>query len=167
VPSLKNKGDDDLDVPNDPNDVKGTDLTLCLLYVDDQYPIEGMTKFEKLVFLSKEEVLKKEKEDVPEFKFEPDRFGPLATELYDEIEYLGSSGLLSKTAQGTFAITEKGKSYFENRVRNRIDPKTVERIQQLKKRWDKKDLGELLRYVYEQYKDYTVNSEIKEKILGS
>jgi hypothetical protein len=155
-----------LAVANDPNEVKGTDLTLCLLYVDDQLPIEGMTRFEKLVFLTKEEVLKKGKEEVPEFTFEPDRFGPLAVELYDELDFLKSCGFVSPTPQNGFAITESGKRYFESKVKARISPKIVEKIEQLKERWAKQDLSDLLRYVYQKYPDYTVNSEIRDKILS-
>ena len=151
---------------DDPNEVKGTDLTLCLLYVDGQFPIEGMTRFEKLIFLTKEEVLKKGKEEVREFTFEPDRFGPLAVELYDELDFLKSSGLVSATPQNGFEITESGKRYFETKVKARISPKVMEKIEQVKERWAKQDLSELLKYVYQKYPDYTVKSEIKDKILG-
>ncbi|MDV3293514.1 MAG: hypothetical protein LYZ70_04525 [Nitrososphaerales archaeon] len=150
---------------DDPNEVRGTDLALCLLYLDDQRPIDGMTKFEKLLFLTKEEVLKKGKEEVSEFRFEPDRFGPLAVELYDELEYLESSGLMSRDGN-RFKITDLGKRYFESKTKPRVPSKVVQKIQEVKKRWDREDLGNLLRYVYQKYPDYTVNSEIRDKVLG-
>lgn len=150
----------------DPSELSGTDLTLSLLYADNQQPIDGMTRFEKLVFLTKEEVLAKQRGAGSDFTFEPNRFGPLAVELYDELEYLNSSNLISKTAANVFQITDLGKRYFESKVSKRVPSKTLEKIQELKKKWDRQDLGALLRYVYQKYPDYTVNSEIKDKILG-
>jgi uncharacterized protein YwgA len=46
-------------------------LPLALLYADGQRKIEGITRFQKLVFLAQEETDIEEK-----FEFTPDNYGP-------------------------------------------------------------------------------------------
>ncbi len=152
-------------MPNNPQ-IKKSDLALLLLYFDKYAPIKGMTQFEKLVFLSQKEVLEKWKElDAPKFEFGPDRFGPLSTELYDELDFLKSVQMVDST-DDNFKITDKGQRFVQNRVFVRVPEHIRKAIESIKVKHGRESLDDLLRYVYTNYPEYTVKSEIRDKVLG-
>jgi len=76
------------------------ELILALLFAGDQeFPtsIEGITRLEKLIFLLKEEKgFLKEKTDEDNFNFIPFKMGPWSSEVYDEVDFLESLGLINK-----------------------------------------------------------------------
>jgi len=78
------------------------DLVLVLLYADagqrnDPTPVTGITRLEKLLFLLKlDEGFLKDAPDTETFNFIPFRMGPWTQEVYDEVDFLESLGLLSK-----------------------------------------------------------------------
>lgn len=81
------------------------ELLLSLLFAGEQEssseqyskPVEGITRLEKLLFILKIE--ENFLADVPEeddFNFVPFRMGPWTNEVYDEVDFLESLGLLDK-----------------------------------------------------------------------
>lgn len=147
--------------------IKKSDLTLLLLYFDNATPINGMTKFEKLVFLSQKEVLEKWKElESSKFEFGPDRFGPLTTELYDELDFLKSVQMIDSSDNNNFKITDKGQRFVQNKVFARVPEHVRKAIEAIKIKHGKESLDDLLKYVYTNYPEYIVKSEIRDKILG-
>lgn len=140
--------------------IKKSDLILLLLNGDNKFPIEGITRFEKLVFLTQKEIL-----DKWEFDFEPDRFGPLATEIYDEIDFLKSIEMIKEVGK-KYEITDKGKRFLEKKTYERVHEDLRKRISDLKEKHGREKLDDLLRYVYSNYPDFTVKSEIRDKVLG-
>lgn len=141
--------------------IKKSDLILLLLNGDNKFPIEGITRFEKLVFLTQKEIL-----DKWEFDFEPDRFGPLATEIYDEIDFLKSIEMIKEGIGKKYEITDKGKRFLEKKTYERVHEDLRKRISDLKEKHGRKKLDDLLRYVYSNYPEFTVKSEIRDKVLG-
>ncbi len=93
------------------------DLMLALLYAGDSSKIEGITRLEKLLFL-----LKKEKGFLSnaapqdDFNFYPFRMGPWTNEVYDEVDFLESLGLLTKEKESkeTPADTASQDELFSN-----------------------------------------------------
>lgn len=82
-----------------------TELLLALLYASDTpsalssrlSPIVGITRLEKLIFLAKiEQGLLAGANDDQDFHFVPFKMGPWTQEVYDEVDFLESIGLLSK-----------------------------------------------------------------------
>jgi len=147
--------------------IKRTDIVLLLLHADSGYPIDGNTRFEKLIFLIQKEII--DKWDVvmsSTFNYEPDRFGPLATEMYDEIAYLKENGMLEEIGRNRFKITRKGVRFVEQVITRRVPQKIMEAIDAKKRTYDKVELNSLLRYVYLNYPAYTEKSEIRDKVLG-
>ena len=74
-----------------------TDLLIALLYADNKKSIEGITRLEKMLFLLKEEegfLSNSTKEE--NFNFTPFKMGPWSQEVYDELDFLESLGLLEK-----------------------------------------------------------------------
>jgi len=146
--------------------IKKSDMVLLLLYFDNGAPINGMTQFEKLVFLSQKEVLEKWKElESSKFEFGPDRFGPLSTELYDELDFLKSVQMVD-SGDNNFKITDKGQRFVQNRVFVRVPEHIRKDIEAIKVKHGRESLNDLLNYVYTNYPEYIVKSEIRDKILG-
>ena len=142
-------------------------MTLSLLYGDCQKPVNGMTRFEKLVFLTQEEILKEKHETMTsgDFEFEPDRFGPLSTELYDQLAYLESSSIIKKDQNNSYVLTARGREFVERIVLPRVPNSIVKSIEQLKQKWGNAELTSLLKYVYRQFPSCAVKSEIRDRIM--
>jgi hypothetical protein len=82
-----------------------TELLLAILYATDARdaasarptPVVGITRLEKLIFLAKmEQGLLNAASDEKDFHFVPFRMGPWTQEVYDEVDFLESIGLLEK-----------------------------------------------------------------------
>ena len=141
------------------------DLVLLLLWADDGCPIDGMTRLQKLVFLVQMEVLRANPDVRVKFEFRPDRFGPLAPELYDEIEFLASVGMLARN-DSAMSITKKGAVFFETRSRPRIPDAVCEATTSIKERHGRESLDSLLKHVYKNYPEFATKSEILDRVLG-
>jgi uncharacterized protein YwgA len=145
--------------------MKKLDLTLLILYADRQRPIDGNTRFEKLLFLAQEELLKKKNELTDsKFDFEPDRFGPLSVEMYDQLSYLKLAGMITSQDEKDYALTQRGKQFVEQVVLPR-NKAVADGIEQLKRKFGTMDLTSLLKHVYFNYPEFTVKSEIRDKIM--
>ena len=146
--------------------IKKSDLILLLLNGDNKFPIDGITKFEKLVFLTQMEILNNWDDVKMKFNFEPDRFGPFATEIYDEIDFLKSVGMINEGSRKKYEISDKGKRFLEMKTYGRVHEDIRKRISDLKEKHGREKLDDLLRYVYSNYPEFTVKSEIRDKVLG-
>ncbi len=146
--------------------IKKSDLILLLLNGDNKFPIDGITRFEKLIFLTQKEILDKWDDAIMKFNFEPDRFGPLATEIYDEIDFLKSVEMIKEGIGKKYEITDKGKRFLEMKTYERVNEDIRKRISDLKEKHGREKLDVLLRYVYSNYPDFTVKSEIRDKVLS-
>ncbi len=145
--------------------LKKSELILLLLNGDNRYPIIGITRFEKLVFLTQKEVLDKSNTRTIKFDFEPDRFGPFSTEIYDELDFLKSVGMIKESDRKKFKITDKGIRFLEKKTFERVDEDMRKRISNIKETYGKKELNDLLKYVYITYPDFTINSKILDRVL--
>jgi len=92
-----------------------TELLLLLLYASDgptsspsAAPIVGITRLEKLLFLAKLE--QSFLHDAPyeqDFHFVPFKMGPWTQEVYDEVDFLESLGLLAKEQRGELSVEDE------------------------------------------------------------
>ena len=145
--------------------MKKSDLILLLLNGDNKYPITGITRFEKLVFLTQKEVLDKSNSATIKFDFGPDRFGPLSMEIYDELDFLKSVGMITEGNGKKYEITDKGVRFLEKKTFGRVNEDMRKHIFKIKEIHGKEELNDLLKYVYTNYPDFTVKSEILGKVL--
>jgi len=186
--------------------MKKTDILLMLLAVDNNTPIVGTTRLQKLLFLVEHE--KEIRSEEGSFNFEAFKFGPASKTLYDDIEFLVNIGFLEKTGEDSsidnlslgdlenvdvkrllhgvteaegdeyedriyedtaeddsivYRITEKGIDYL--RKNNLLNSNEAEQINNVKKKYGRKSLVELLKYIYTKYPEYTTESEIKDQLL--
>ncbi len=145
--------------------MKKSDLILLLLNGDNRHPIDGITRFEKLVFLTQKEVLDKSDNIKIKFDFGPDRFGPLSMEIYDELDFLKSVGMIEEGDGRKYEITDKGVRFLEKKTFERVNEDMRKHISNIKETYGKGKLNDLLKYVYITYPDFTVNSEILDRVL--
>jgi uncharacterized protein YwgA len=179
-------------------------LVLALLYAGDaaeagqqrSAPVEGITRLEKLLFLLNVE--KKLLATVPEgeqFHFVPFRMGPWTQEVYDEVDFLESLGLLTKSDrsdrspaddvhdeelfdsavigkwQRASAISAAGSETFQLTEAGRVRAAQLWRslsederkaIAEVKRKFNRMNLRQFLRYVYKQHPQFATESEIRD-----
>ena len=188
------------------------DLLLLLLYVpghtgQQQEPIRGRTRLQKMVFLFEKELLRKFKfdkviteQDLPVFV--PLHYGPFSKQVFDDLEFLcnldfieierdsddlsaeeeeaeeylhwlDDSGLSDRGASlplettEVFRLTERGASFVRERLLPTLSDNQVGALEMFKKNCTKVSLGQLLKYVYAKYPEFTEKSKIKSKIAQS
>jgi len=158
------------------------DILLLILYADNQTPIIGKTKIQKIIFLYEEELHKKlnfhktltANESL--FNFTAYNYGPFSKKMvlfinalyklkYIEIFDTNTKNHDDELIEG-YKITELGKEYLKSKIFDFIDEIKFETISQFKNKYNSMGHNELLRYVYTQYEESTENSLIKNQILG-
>ncbi len=138
------------------------DFILLLLSLDNEKPIKGNLFFQKEMFLIVEEVYPNLKE---ELKFEAYNYGPYSQILVNLLNELKEDNLIffDDSEGNEYKITKQGKEYL-NKIKF---PKEIKiKVKNLKIGSNKLGYKGLLRYVYFTYPNYTVNSKIKEEVLG-
>lgn len=142
---------------------------LFLLYAANGQPIIGRTRLEKLVFLISQKVLTQPGRRITskKYTFRADRFGPFSEEVYDDFNTLLMFSLVEYDEnENTYKITNKGKELVNKIINsNKIPISLMLDVENIKKRWNKASLNEILKYVYKNYEEYTVESEIRDKVL--
>lgn len=169
---------------------------LYLPGTDDDYfeEIKGITRLEKLVYLLLKEGDFEEKlgEDL---NYQPYDYGPYSGEVYDIIEALENIGVLNIDRKETSDFKEnideiflefsedqnptldkyidvykldekKGKKIWEESVKEKFSDKEIDKIQEIKNKYNGTELRHLLEHVYEKYPESTKKSKILDKILG-
>lgn len=139
-------------------------LPLAFLYTDEERPIEGLTRFQKLVFLAQEEMNIGKK-----YQFQPDTYGSYSNDLYDSIRELEERGLLQERRRQTpagntkfvYSITDDGRELLDSVLE--MDEyehlrELLERAEEIKREYGGQSLHNLLEYVSEEYPKYTSGS---------
>jgi len=139
-----------------------TFLPLILLKQEDSEPIEGITRFMKLVFLAQEEGL-----DDDLYEFEAAQYGPFSKSLYSHIDSLVEEKYISEEQEEIrpgeykqiYRITDKGKETLRNaQDSDELDLTDSESLRQIKSKRNSEDLWDLLEYVYWEYPQMAKNS---------
>lgn len=146
-------------------------LPLALIYANkNQKPIDGATRFQKLVFLAQEEF------DVQsilgdEYEYQADKYGPFSPEFATALDQLQNKGFLEKEEETTRAGNEKHTFKLTGKGRQAVRKLQAEEEDQIRELLDKSSLlmenygsqplERLLRYVYNKYPDYTSESELE------
>lgn len=171
-------------------DLYGPDMVLMLLGAPTKVStakdqIHGVTRLEKLLFLADTE--KGVQEGVREpLRFKAYHYGPYSKEVYEGAELLEEADLLrEERAIGTetfdemeeldldvaeeapverrFFLTDKGKAVAELLLGRH--PELERALSDVKDRYARMPLRQLIRYVYSTYPDYAVASRIRDQII--
>jgi len=157
----------------------------ALLYANNSEPIQGITRFEKLLFyyLNKYKFV----EDAKKFNFEAYRFGPHSDHIRDILYALEDKDLIDIKTQSTdnlleidvgddrdfelrpinydkqeiYSLTPKGKEIAE-RVIQKLS--NFENISNFKREYSRMKLNKLIRIVYAEFPEMTIKSEIIKEI---
>lgn len=144
-------------------------LPLTLLHESEAGEIDGITRFQKLVFLAQEEG------DIgEEYEFEPKGYGPFSKLLYDDIDQLVKEGFIEERREPTgrradndkqvYRLTEDGRQAVEHAAGDgdELDmPDELETsVRETLEEYEQVDLYELLKYVYSEYPEMAKNSKL-------
>lgn len=144
------------------SDVNPKLLPLGVLYATEDGQLEGITRFQKLVFLAQ-----RERDGEEPYEFRADDYGPFSQELYDDIDRLVDAGFVDYDERETdmgntvqvYTLTDKG----ERAVRRSDDskfPVPIAELSALGEEFGAVDLWDLLEYVYTSYPRTARNSEL-------
>lgn len=139
-------------------------LPLSLLSAADETAIEGITRFQKLVFLAQREEL-----DEEPYPFNAGKYGPFSKMLYDDIDRLVQENFIDQSIQNTssgdnekqvYKLTEKGKTVVKNGPVDDEKYLTSEQFKSFVEQYNDMELWNLLEYVYETYPKMAENSKL-------
>jgi hypothetical protein len=132
-------------------------------------PIQGRTRLMKESFLLDQEG----RSDEPLLHvgpFIPYKFGPFNVKVLTAIEDLEIMGLVQKDPgdemTATYRLTPRGRSEAQT-LWSQLPPDARKDLVVIKAGYNGLPLTRLLHYVYSKYPEYTVESELREQLLGS
>jgi len=141
-------------------------LPLSILYTNSDEAVEGITRFQKLVFLAQEEILDQEQYE----DFRPDDYGPFSVDLYDDIDWLCDEGLVdcetSITENGNdkqiYRLTDEGRELVEKMLRTSINNNEIpeEDLSHLNQQYCDMPLLQLLKRIYLEHPEMAKNSRL-------
>lgn len=137
-------------------------LPLALLEANDEEPVEGITRFMKLVFLAQEE----EELGQEFYEYEAGQYGPYSKELYDDLDKLEARRFVEKVPEPTraekdkqvYKLAPKGKNALEGARESDDLSELAEAVNHIKGEYNAMGLWELLEYVYGEYPEMAANS---------
>ncbi|MEZ3145188.1 PadR family transcriptional regulator [Halobaculum sp. MBLA0143] len=137
-------------------------LPLAMLDIAEDGRLEGITRFQKLVFLAQ-----REREGASPYDFRADDYGPFSPDLYDDIDRLVDGDLIDYDEEETefgnkvqvYTLTDMGRRAVENS--DEMDfPVPEGELEELGDDFEDVDLWDLLEYVYTEYPRMARNSEL-------
>ena len=147
-----------------------TTLPLLLTFANDGEPIEGRTRFQKMIFL----LLERAKFFTNRYDFAPHDYGPYSQELQSDIDYLIKEGYVieeRKTREEgkikyAYSITKNGTAFanriLSNEQLNKFQfSKILELSNEVKDKINHKDLFLLLSEIYDKYPEYAKHSKFR------
>lgn len=161
----------------------GLDLLILLLYANDGTRVRGNTRLMKLLFLVIKEGGFEELEE--EFDYKEDEYSPLSSKVYNYTATGKEAELIKVEKQPVqapieiadakeekrfckedqkemkiYSLTSKGKKIGEALVK-RIDRDKWEFIKNIKQKFNKVGLFQILEYVYRKYPEFARKSELE------
>ena len=140
------------------------DMVLLLLGIFPDKPIRGKTMMMKQTFLAEKEF----ENDVDDLQFVGHRYGPhsfLMENILRNMEFVGLINPKGTSRNPKYYLGEKGELSAKKLIETlSIDEK--ERLENFRKTYDELGQDGILRYVYENYRDYTDESIIKYRYVS-
>jgi uncharacterized protein YwgA len=143
-------------------------LPLALLALNEEGEIEGITRFQKLVFMAQKEIPNLQ---TREYTFKSYDYGPFSKELYDDIDALVGNGYVERAIQQTgngnekhiYSLTEKGRAYIHQILESESGSEDleVESLRQLKDEYNDMPILQLIRRVYNKHPEYAEDSKLE------
>jgi len=137
---------------------------LALLAADNSESVEGITRFQKLVFLAQRELF-----DEDEFyPYKPHKYGPFSKSLYDDLDQLVERDFIKQSTEKTvtgnerkvYTLSEKGKRALNKAEEENFDF-DLETLSEIMEEYNYENLWDLLEYVYSEYPEMAEKSKLK------
>lgn len=135
-------------------------------------PVRGRTRFQKMMFLLREEMGKMGKGGSVELGFVPHHYGPYSRHLQDDIEALIGEGLIEEKGEpgqsGQYMYRYRTTRKGERMARALLDPRyeecgldreAYEAVCRIKKRVNGMEIRDLLEEVYAAHPEYAQYSK--------
>lgn len=153
-------------------------LPLFLLRTEGGSEINGITRFQKLVFLAQKGGLSDDPvesiENAEMFEYDANDYGPFSKELYDTLDTLKNKGYIEVTERRTpsgnerkdYSITEDGREWVEDELDEIPDDPTELRhdlkvLRAVKRLYGSEPILELIDDLYAEYPDYAKDSVLR------
>lgn len=149
-------------------ELSASEWMLCLLYVDNASPIRGKTAFVKELFVVGKELFRQVDRV---FGFYPHRFGPYSKEFEVNLSKLIANGCISESSvrvyidqqpdkvRSDYALLPRGLDEA-SRIVSRLSEMDRLRLAKYKRFLSNMGFWGLIHYVYSNYPEYTIASEI-------
>lgn len=137
---------------------------LLLLGVDPEIPLKK-TLLMKESFLFEKELSHELKLNLESFQFVPYRYGPYSRKLEDTLDSMDGLIVISRGNKKEVTLTEEGKKEAQ-KLLDSLSPLIVNKLKFKRIGWDQWGNRGILKRVYTDYPIFTVNSEIKDDVLG-
>lgn len=142
---------------------------MALMYADDQEPVEGRTRLQKMVFLLQKELEKRGKSKLIglEYEFIPYDYGPFSKELYDDMDTMIDQEFVEDTEEPLSSGKVKYVYEIKNAGEELVDSQSeegqevteiLELAEEIKMEYNNELLSDLIEYVYSEYPDYAERS---------
>jgi uncharacterized protein YwgA len=136
-------------------------LPLGLLAAAEDETIEGITRFQKLVFLAQREELNEQP-----YEFEAEKYGPFSQRLYDDLDRLVEEGFVDRSREQTqlrntkqvYELTDKGRHAVVHAPVEQRPNTTGTALREFDRVYNQMNLWSLLEYVYDEYPKMAKNS---------
>lgn len=139
-------------------------LPLALLHAAEGQSVDGITRLQKLVFLTQQE-----NDFESEYDFMAYDYGPYSKQLYDALDKLEERDLIAKDTEYTrsgnekyiYSLTEEGEQAAERYLYDDTGSSAlVDAASEICDQFNDKTLEHLLQYVYNEYPDFTTRSKL-------
>jgi uncharacterized protein len=137
-------------------------LPLLLCYAQDQAPVQGRTRLQKMLFMF-EQVTR-----LSEYQYQAANFGPFSWRLSRALDSLVLNGLIKEgkkefgdgAEKYEYSVTKEGATLVQGAIEAFPDyANYLQTMNTLKAEYNKMSLSRLLRFIYSLFPDYAVNSE--------
>lgn len=126
-------------------------------------PIQGRIMLIKEAFMFYQEKLR-DLHSKPLIGFFPHRYGPFSRDIAIEIKAMARDGLVRVDEEGGVALTDLGKIAFR-KITESYPGELKADLMNYRKGLDELGSDGIMRYVYENFIDYTLNSKVKSRYL--
>lgn len=140
-------------------------LPLAILELSSGDSIEGITRFQKLVFLAQREELGEEF-----YNFIPGSYGPFSKPLYDDIDKLVEKRFIQEETKPSarpgnqdkqvYTLGPKGHRALMQAEESGGTPFSIGQLEDLVSEYEQIALWDLLEYVYSEYPEMAENSNL-------
>lgn len=168
--------------------LKKIEWIIALLYANNNEPIKGITRLEKLLFFYLNKYMKNNY--INNFNFEPYRFGPHSDEIRDILYALRDKGLIEIKLRSTdnlleldigvendeelkpinydkqeiFKLTPFGMKIAKKIINKNLSLPEFNQLSKFKEKFNKIKLNKLIRIIYTEFPEMTIKSEILDDI---